>query len=65
MRKTDTAMSTNYLAKFLSIAHIKPKVGPRRTPFLVKTAPWDDINFRFYFNISMKPEVTQTNNLYT
>ena len=59
--------------------------------FLVKAAPWDDINFRFYFhtevvyptdhvfiffrififlqifliNISMKPEVTQTNYLYT
>ena len=57
----------------------------------VKAAPWDDINFRFYFrtevvyptdhvfiffrififlqifliNISMKPEVTQTNYLYT
>ena len=54
-----------------------------------KVAPWDDINFRFYFrtevvyptnhvffrififlqifliNISMKPEVTQTNYLYT
>ena len=56
-----------------------------------KAAPWDDINFRFYFrtevvyptdhvfiffrififlqifliNISMKPEVTQTNYLYT
>ena len=57
----------------------------------IKAAPWDDINFRFYFrtevvyptdhvfiffrififlqifliNISMKPEVTQTNYLYT
>ena len=58
---------------------------------LLKVAPWDDINFRFYFrtevvyptdhvfiffrififlqifliNISMKPEETQTNYLYT
>ena len=57
----------------------------------IKAAPWDDINFRFYFrtevvyptdhvfiffrififlqvfliNISMEPEVTQTNYLYT
>ena len=59
--------------------------------YLFKAAPWNDINFRFYFrtevvyptdhvfiffriflflqifliNISMKPEVTQTNYLYT
>ena len=57
----------------------------------IKAAPWDDINFRFYYctevvyptdhvliffrififlqifliNISIKPEVTQTNYLYT
>ena len=62
------------------------KNGPK-----FKAAPWDDINFRFYFrtevvyptdhvfiffrififlqifliNISMKPEVAQTNYLYT
>ena len=60
-------------------------------PHNIKAAPWDDINFRFYFrtevvyptdhvfiffrififlqifliNISMKPEETQTNYLYT
>ena len=73
-----------------SVSHLL-SYSPGNRGAIIKAAPWDDINFRFFFrpevvyptdhvfiffrififlqifliNISIKPEVTQTNSLYT